>query len=91
MLFRLSATSCYAPDEKTKVKKILEKYPKVKRYKPQMQNGRFYIEIKDLTDLLQLLKDICGSYCEELIITKPYGVDENSPEVEIEIYDSYRE
>lgn len=87
MLFRLSATSCWGRNGKTEAEEIMEKYPKLKRYKPQTQNGRFYIEIKDLTDLLQLRKD---TY-EDLVITRPYGTDKNTPEVEIEIYDTYRE
>ncbi len=87
MLFILSCTTCWGYKGKSEQEEIIEKYPKLKRYKPQMQNGRFYIEIKDLTDLLQLRKDTF----EDLVITRPYGTDKNTPEVEIEIYDGYRE
>jgi len=87
MLFILSATSCWESEVKDEAEKILKKYPKLKRYKPQIQNGRFYIEVKDLTDLLQIIKDTGAN----LVISRDCWADKNTSEVEIEIYDTYRE
>ena len=61
---------------------LLEQYPKLKNYNPQLQGKTLYIEIKDLSDIFQLTRDVC---CE-LVITSGWEED-----FAIEIYDDYRE
>lgn len=83
MKFRIIATSIWGFNNDEVTKKILDKYPTLNEYPIEIVDGKLYVTLNGLEDLLKLSKRY-----GELIVSSGDIID---GEDTIEIYDDYRE
>lgn len=81
MKFRITVTSIWAFDNEAE--RILDKYPTLNEYHIEIVDGKLYVTLYGLEDLIKFT----DKYGEIVISSATSEYDDNT----IEIYDDYRE